>query len=71
MNTYRIKYTRHDPVYGRGWKISYYRPITAKRNIKAATPEEAKDVLVKVMGSERPDSKVEIKEVMQCETVRS
>lgn len=61
MGAYRIHYIRHDPVYGTGWVVAYYSRISAKRTIRAATKDEAGDLLVKIISSERPDSKIEIK----------
>ena len=60
MNTYRIRYTRYDPVYGPNWTILYYKQITATRTVKAKDKDAAIDKLTRIVTKDRPGSRVEV-----------
>ena len=64
MHTYRIFYTRIDPVYGKGWAVVSHRRISAKRTIKATTMEEAQKKVVDSIIKDRPQSTVEFATMM-------
>ena len=67
LNTYRIHYTRRDPVYGPKQVVLYFKSMSAKRTVKANTAELAVQKLIKAATKDRPNSTVEIAIVRQIE----
>lgn len=64
MQTYRILYTRIDPVYGKGWVVVSHSRISAKRTIKAETMEAAQKKVLDSILKDRPQSTVEFATMM-------